>query len=248
MIFANDFIGQDKAGRTMLFYGGDEEDTLQRNLEKMPEDWYYRDKTITYVFNNNGHRCKEIEQIDLDNYILFTGCSHTEGIGLEIETTFPYLVAKELGCDYYNMGIAASGLDVLEYNLLTWFHKVKKKPKFIVIQWPDHSRYVTFGEDNTHILPNGTWNAENEHKRFLLSSEEAGFFHARKYIATRMIESVIDVPIIKMTFSSLAQYDGNSLILRRLDYARDCSHTGIKSHISIAEQIVSEYKRLYAQN
>lgn len=244
MIFANDFIGQDKAGKTMYFYGGDEEDTLIKNLQDMPADWYYRDKTITYVFNSNGHRSKEIEEIDLDNYILFTGCSHTEGIGLEIETTFPYLISKQLGCDYYNLGIAASGIDVMEYNLLTWFHKVEKKPKFVVIQWPDHSRYVTYGEDNIHILPNGTWNAQDHHKTFLLSSEESGFFNARKYIALNMIENIIDVPIIKMTFSSLAQYDGNSLILRKLDLARDRSHTGIKSHESIANQIIEEYKRV----
>jgi DNA polymerase III alpha subunit len=54
----------------------------------------------------------KIEDIDLNNYILFIGCSHTEGIGLELQTTYPYLVSEELKCDYYNLGLGGTGIDV----------------------------------------------------------------------------------------------------------------------------------------
>ena len=72
------------------------------------------------------------EDIDLDNYILVIGCSQTEGIGLKIEDTYPYLLSKNLNCDYYNLGICGTGIDVLNYNLVTWFTKIKKPPKLLI--------------------------------------------------------------------------------------------------------------------
>ena len=97
-------IGNEFSNTTLAYRGLDSEENLHINLASQPNDWYYRNKTITYQYNEYGHRCKSIHDIDLDNYILFAGCSHTEGVGLELETTFPYLVSNQLGNDYYNMG------------------------------------------------------------------------------------------------------------------------------------------------
>lgn len=242
MIFANDFIGQDKAGTTMYFYGGDEEHRYIENLKKMPEDWYYRNREITYVFNSNGHRCKEIHEINLDNYILFIGCSHTEGIGLELEKTYPYLTSQILGCDYYNLAMGASGSDVTEYNLITWFHKVEKKPKMVVIQWPDHSRYSVMEEEYIH--PIGRWNMKEYHTKLILASEESGFVHARKQIMHKLIHTVLGVPIVKIEFGSIVGYDGNSVWLKQIDNARDNSHAGMKSHEVLSTYIAERYHQL----
>jgi len=243
MIFANDFIGQDKAGTTMLWYGGDEEHFYVKNLQSMPDDWYYKDKEITYVFNSNGHRCKEIKDLNLDNYILFTGCSHTEGIGLELEKTYPYLTAKALGCDYYNMAMAASGSDVLEYNLITWFHKVPQKPKMIVIQWPDHSRYAIMDQEFIH--PIGRWNMKDAHSKLILASEESGFVHARKQIMVRLLNNILGVPIVKVSLGNLVGYDGDTLWLKQVDRARDTTHAGMKSHENFTETLVERFKYFY---
>ena len=123
------YIGADPDTQNK-FIPGDNYDDFQKNCEKMPDDWYYRNVTITYDINRLGFRFKQPEHIDFDNYILFTGCSHTEGVGLELEKSFPYLISTHYKMDYVNLAASGTGIDILEYNLLTWLSKYKK-PKLI---------------------------------------------------------------------------------------------------------------------
>lgn len=242
ILYPNGFLGQDYSNTTLEFLPNDSQKTFEKNCITQGEDWYYRNKTITYSFNSNGHRCQEIEDIDFDNYVLFSGCSHTEGTGVELEKTYPYLLAKELNCTYYNLALAASGVDVLEYNLLHWFLTFKKKPKYVFIQWPDHSRFISLYPGYQHILPNGSWCTTEEEKRFFVCGENTGFFNARKYVSFNLIKNIIDVPIATINLSSLAEYDNTSLSWKKMDLARDLSHYGNKSHAKIVEILLQNIK------
>lgn len=238
MILRDGLIGVDAAGQTLNFSSGDDQERFEELLQTMPQDWIYRTQEVTYCYNKYGHRCKELEDINLDNYILFTGCSHTEGVGLKLEDTFPYKVAEALNCDYYNFGMAATGIDVLEYNLTTWLSKIKKKPKHIVIQWPDHSRFTALFPGYKNILPSGTWSEDSETLRFIASAEQSGFVHARKMISYNMIRSMTDTPILDVQFASLDSWSNACVWLKKIDLARDMCHSGIKSHAEITENIL----------
>lgn len=252
IIYDNGFIGQSYNNCVTDFTHGDTEEMFLKNSKKQPDDWYYHKNKITYQYNSNGHRCKEIQELDFDNYVLFTGCSHTEGIGLQLETSYPYILSKELGCDYYNLALSASGVDVLEYNLLTWFLKYNKKPKFVFIQWPDHSRFVSLYPGYKNLLPNGSWCSTEEERKFFVSGESTGFFNARKYVSINLIKTIVDVPTITVNLMSLSLYDNKSLSWKKQDYARDLSHFGIKSHISLKdallENIKTDYKYINARD
>lgn len=238
ILYKNGFLGQDYCNTIHEFTSGDTEEAFNNNIKTQPEDWYYRNKKITYVYNNNGHRSKNIDDLNFDNYILFTGCSHTEGVGLELETTFPYLISKSLNCDYYNLALSASGIDVLEYNLLHWFHQFNKKPKYVFIQWPDHSRFISVYPGYKHIIPNGSWCTKDEEKRFFVAGESTGFFNARKFISFNLIKNIIDVPILSINLAALCEYDNASLSWRKIDVARDMSHYGIKSHAVLVQNLL----------
>ena len=62
---------------------------------------------------NNNFTGERAQEIILNNYILFTGCSHTKGVGLALEDTYPYLLAQKLNCDYYNLALGGTGQDVM---------------------------------------------------------------------------------------------------------------------------------------
>jgi hypothetical protein len=246
MKFYNDFIGHDQSNKVLKFSGGDEENTFLENLKKMPEDWYYRNKIITYTYNDHGHRCKNINEIDFDNYILFVGCSHTEGVGVELENTYCNVVAKHLNLDYYNIALGASGLDVLEHNVSLWFRRFHKKPRYLIIQWPDHSRFCITDYNVEHISPKGSWNLGEYEKKFVAGSEILGFNSARKLLCRKLISSCLqqDIKLITISFSALSQYGYDDLIWRCVDYARDLSHSGIKSHLEIANKVIEETEKL----
>ena len=83
--------------------------------------------------NNHGHRCKDLEDINLHNYLLFAGDNVALDFNLPIEETYPYIVSKQLGMDYYNLSMFNGGVECLKFNLLSWTAKIKQAPKAIII-------------------------------------------------------------------------------------------------------------------
>lgn len=229
MKFINDFVGNHSHSVEERFTGGDSEEQFNRNLKTQPADWYYRTADITYSYNEYGHRCKNVAEIDLDNYILFTGCSNTEGVGLELEKTFPYLTANELGVDYYNLALGGSGIDTMTYNLMMWIHTVKKMPKALVILWPQTTRYARLKENKESLyleLPSCATTSDSE--KFMAIGDKINFFETVRYMSKKTINAAYTCKTIHL----------KSDHLYRDDRARDLSHAGIPSHRSIADYLV----------
>ena len=255
--FSNDYIGHAPSERVTNFSGCDSEVLYQKNLKTKPIDWHYRTNIVTYNRNQNGHRCKEFEDVDLNNYILFTGCSHSEGIGLELENTYPYLVSKSQDCDYYNLGVGGTGIDVLAYNLITWFSKVKHKPKAVVIQWPDYTRFISKANHNTTdtdlLIANGSWSTRTGIDKFCVIGHDIGFFELRRTMMYNLIKNVIDCPIIEIAYDN-AKFNDDTLLLlpAKQDLARDLIHCGILSNLSyasiITDIITDKYKHELKNN
>lgn len=241
MKFYNGFVGEDTTNITLKYLGSDDEETLQKNLTIQTEDWYYRDKEITYVMNEYGHRCKSLKNIDLDNYILFLGCSITLGMGVELEKSFTYLIAQEKKCDYYNLSLGGTGIDVVEHNLINWFFTVEKKPKYVVLQYPAHVRFVSMHPGYTSLIKNGPWFQAEESKKFIASSDESGYFLARGRIVSSLINNVVDAPAIRLNLAGFPRYDSHPII-KNLDFARDLVHGGNKTNEKIAESVLDQMK------
>jgi hypothetical protein len=240
----------------MLFTCSDTRQLYQQNLKTQPEDWIYRTKHISYNYNDNGHRCKNISDINLDNYILFTGCSHTEGVGLCLEDTFPYLLSQKMNYDYYNMGLGGIGLDILVYNLIIWFEKVKKPPKILIIQWPHNVRVTVQDFSNLSVIDPvpyfnyGVWSADTNREmgRFLVLGEKLNFFNTVSILSKTLIKNITPCPIIELG----SWRDPNAkvdLYLKYLDHARDVrdnkiSHMGITSNMVNTDLIFDKLKML----
>lgn len=238
MHFNQGFIGY-VPKQSLRFSGADSGEELSANLKKLADDWYYRTAEITYNHNSLGHRSIEPQNLNLDNYILFTGCSHTEGIGLELEKTYPYIVADELGCDYYNLAIGGSGIDVMMHNLSLWLGKVKEKPKAIIVQWPDEARFML--SDGWRLRQIGTWTNEGKITRFMVDGSINGFFSSRKKIAYNFINSFSDdIKIVNVDIEpDNTENMENFLLFRHVDWARDLIHFGIQSNEKLANDLLT---------
>jgi len=227
------FFGND-ATSTVDFVGSDHENRFKENLNIRSDDWYYRTHKITYSYNSLGHRCKDAEDIDLDNYLLFAGCSHAEGIGLELEKTYPYRIAEMLGCDYYNLALGGSGIDLMTHNLTMWHKYIPKKPKALIILWPHETRFLTTykGDIRLNLVSDGNYKA----KRFILAGEDVNFFSARKQFSETLITNLYDG--CKIIQAGWYKYPKDlPLSLGVSDFARDLVHSGIESNEKFAAEI-----------
>lgn len=241
LTFYENFIGNIYSNITVPFKGTDDEQRYQENLISQPEDWYYRNICLTYSFNALGHRSKNIEDIKLDNYILTVGCSITEGIGLEIEKTYPYLVSQKLNCDYYNLGIGAAGPDAIMYNLLLWLSRIEQKPKVIILQWPNKLRYATRKADGENIETHGMWRESESYKRFMILGDEIGYFNFRKELQYNLIEEMTkNIKLVHIRELNSGSSMKDEVLFSRLDLARDLMHLGIQSHSKMCSDILEK--------
>jgi hypothetical protein len=237
-LYDSNFIGRYPPSTTHDFQDQDTYELYQKNLQNAPNNWIYKTKNITYSYNSNGHRCKDVADLDFDNYVLFIGCSHTEGVGVALEDSYPFILSNLLKCDYYNLGLGSTGIDVLLHNLIIWFTKFEKKPKAVIIQWPDMSRSI-IGEQN-NLQPVGVWDKNSDIMNFIASADIVKFFDARKVLAITLVETIVKVPVVNLSVGRLKPVHSNCILGKVIDLARDLSHPGIVSHYRFTKSIHQE--------
>jgi hypothetical protein len=232
------FIGYVNNQRYQPFSGSDTVELFAKNLKNKPNDWYYRTAKINYTRNDVGHRCKNIDEINLENYILFVGCSHTEGIGLELEKSYPYRTSQNLDCDYYNLAIGGSGIDVAIHNLTIWFNKIQKRPKHLIFQIPSLHRFCSTLSPATDVPAVGMYNIHSKNKNvsdFILTGEAFNYWNSLYELSIVKVKS-LGVPYTEILIEPNHDLTYNQIELVALDEARD-GHYGIESHTTLAEKI-----------
>lgn len=232
----NGFLGFG-VNRSVRFSGHDSIELLNNNLKTKPIDWYYRNKDIVYSYNNLGHRSASIDNINLDNYILFVGCSHTEGVGLALEDRYSHIVAKESNHDYYNLSVGGTGIDTMMHNLNIWLTTVQQKPKYIIWQWPEPGRYLSY--DKNVIGAHGMWQKDPNVINFILAGDMSNYFNARLKLAQILLEKLDNV----ITIDIFEFVDRKSnIFFEKLDLARDDLHYGVLSNRKIANLVLDIIK------
>lgn len=248
-LYQNKIYGSGYTDPEFSLIGADSKNHFDEHLKTQPADWEYRTKRVLYHRNSLGHRCKELSELG-DDFILFIGCSLTEGVGVALEDTFTYKLSQELGMDYYNLGLAGSGADLLCENLSNWFTNIKKIPKLVVIQWPAPNRYYQRFADG--LTPVGAWIAvrngivsdavkkatkydfvdDTVIKNFVDASSAGYFEHFANVLRTTTLQflNCLDIKYIEFTDEEFP----------KLDVGRDLIHPGTKSNTKLATWLRSK--------
>jgi hypothetical protein len=239
-LFNDGFIGH-FPNSVVNFMGSDSEDTYKAMLKQKSENWHYRNNTITYDLNNWGHRCKRITDLNLDDYLLFVGCSHTMGIGICLEDSYPYIVSDMTNTNYYNLALGAAGIDALIYNLNVFLYKIDKKPKRIIWQWPDPARYLEILNDKK-IIFHGAWDKQPEVLNFMITGDCNNFNNSRKILAQKFLEQ-ISIPITYVSVHTPSELDHpETIYFRKKDEARDSKHFGKVSNLYFANILTNNIR------
>lgn len=240
---------------TYHFLDSDDEELFNKNLTTKPQDWFYRNNPITYKMNSLGFRCQELSDIDLNDYILFLGDSHTEGLGLHLEHTYPYKVSKKLNKSYFNLGIGGTGADVMFCNLITWLHTFPH-PKYIVLFYTENTRTLVkpqedFRYENIAVSwAEGIRNVEDM-KKFLVLGDLLGYFHSRTNLYVHMVDAILKYH--KIPYKNITIYEQpvnppyNIEVIEAFSKprARDM-HVGIEWHQEVTEVLVKDYHDKYS--
>jgi hypothetical protein len=111
------------------------------------------DNSINYEKNLLGFRCDEFITTHKGKHLLFSGCSHTYGVGLKKEEVWAYKVYDKINkidsCSgYFNI---AEGGNNISNSILNIFKYCKQfgNPDLIFINLPSHSRFFNYKKDES---------------------------------------------------------------------------------------------------
>jgi hypothetical protein len=109
------------------------------------------DKLISYDLNNYGLRCDDFSKELSGNNFLFSGCSHTSGVGIPYELTWAYQLNKMFNKEnFFNVAIGANNIQMSISNVFEYI-KEFGNPSGIFILLPDYSRSTMFRYDTNYF-------------------------------------------------------------------------------------------------
>ena len=186
------------------------------------------------LFNSRGHRCKELEDINLHKYILFAGDNVGVGWDKPIEETYPYIISKSLNMDYYNLCIFNGGLDSLKHNLITWFNKVPEAPKAIAVSNEFLNSFLVCDENYENLR---ACDPSDDHVVSILNNGNTiGFWNAKHTMLDRLINNYTATQIYQIVFDDRVPAFSNNTV--------NIHHRGdMFDHEKIAESFVAEMKK-----
>lgn len=242
------------------FYGTDNKEDYEINLKRLPSDWRYRNETIQYRFNSVGLRMDN--ELPVDDYIVGFGCSHTVGVGVNVEDTWIHQLANKLSVNYINAGVSGGSSKLCSINFFNMLEQLQQLPKCVVFAWPSSVRYCFYTKGEfLFYLPryiNKEFEYESEiYKNMIMTDTlDSEFIFYRNMVKTTCKR--LNIPYTEFSF------DGYDTLFKRLnikqvyteindrdlntDFARDVrdknganrfSHPGVGLHKQASDYVLS---------
>ena len=227
--YINNFDAESLANRTVKWLPMDTAARYQENLKSNRtalESNGWIDKEITYQFNSSAFRCNEFTN---NPSILFLGCSHTVGVGLPIEHTWPTIVANKLNLKCYNLGQGGGSADSAYRLGSHWVPKIL--PKIVVFLIPDIHRLEVVKEHNIEFLTLMT-----QYRQYSGFYDKWTYFESncwlnsqKNTLALEHISNRYDCKFVSL----------HADCINGPDLARDLAHGGVQSNVDLADMVLN---------
>jgi hypothetical protein len=183
------------------------------------------------LLNSHGHRSKEINDVNLRNYILFVGDNVGLKLDMPIEDTFPYMTANKLKIDYYNLSIFNGGIDAVKYNLFVWLSKYPP-PKAIVTSCEFVNALLVSDHNNSYL--NVADLTDHYIQDLNDSANNCGFFAGRNLLIDKMLSNYTSIPIYQVSIKD--KLNPFSLNVINVDWD-EASHEDLAQSLSTVIQL-----------
>lgn len=216
-------------GKIIDWSGSDTPENFNKNKHKDAWD----NIKISYEYNSQGFRTREIENLLGQKVNIALGCSITEGIGLPVDQVWPSLIEQKLDYPVLNFGLGGGATDTVARILtnVSTLYDIQT----VFIMWPFinrietyRSQYGSLTQINT-IIPQ---NSRIEHQWALADEMSVQRFNQNQLIANLLGEKY------KFNINQHLAID----ILDQIDLktrARDGLHPGTSMQVRIADIILS---------
>lgn len=159
----------------------------------------YGNHQVDYCYNQHGYRTHEFSEV-LPGHILVSGCSLTEGVGLPVEHTWPYLLEQELKQKVVNLAVGGSNAEFNNHNVTSWVCN-GHRPSMAIIQWPSVYRMTTFSGSSARFVLNQSLDPIYI-QTLKMSGENFVYKWVSSIINTNRLLEAKNIPVINLFFES----------------------------------------------
>lgn len=218
-----------------------------KKIKKTYPDAFHDDteEQIKYNLNTHGYRCKEFNDIDWDNFILFLGCSNTFGQGVPETFLASSLLEKHLKINCVNLGVPG-GSNMLINDIALHLVERNLYPKLVVIGWTTHDR--TYDIIDNQIENLGIWStswyssksnlSKNFYKQWIMNYERTLY---QSKLAQRQVKQYFkDVKLLEYSYQTNIANTMDCFYVNsdKNSRARDGYHESYKYHKEIYNWIL----------
>lgn len=218
------------ANQTLNWLPMDTEELYLRNLDSnrhLLEKYNWIDSAIAYTFNSYGFRCNEFTN---NESVVFLGCSHTLGIGIPVENTWAYHVAKTVNLECYNLAIGGGANDTAFRIAYNWLPRIKPKLVVLCETHPERLEVLAHNESEC-IMPACVPNwSENFYRRWVDTDSNSKLNQLKNSLAIEQLCNNANIKFVKDSIYNLVN----------VDLARDLCHDGINTNLNYANVILSK--------
>jgi len=224
------------ANQTHFWHSSDSEDSWLKNMKDIKNSQFLKkhgwDNTqaFTYCYNSHGFRCKEFNN---EPCYIALGCSHTEGVGLPEDQSWPNLLSTKLTYPVLNLGVGGSSFDTVVRLLDYYIDKLNIKGVFILE--PPANRFELFEQ----TIPKTYMAADPRHeliyKQWVTSEYNIENNVKKNRYASRWICHTNNIKLISFESQIIGEfeYEHNEQYFYQ---ARDLKHYGEQTQQYIANR------------
>ena len=231
----------DFAGKTSTWCPSDTEVRFDQNMadpkqRALMEEYGWTRDNVSYTFNAEGFRAEEFTG-GVNDSVLFLGCSHTVGIGVDLESSWAYKVAHSLGLRRYNLGIGAGSADTCFRLAHHWIPRLR--PKYVVMLTPVDVRMEMVLDKHLVNLTPQLLNYMEKHYAEMLQGFYNGWLthpangelnRLKNVMGVQTICNSIGVPLVEMSADeALKALDWKAML------GRDLMHPGREWNDRVAQ-------------
>lgn len=223
---------QDCRSTVLQWNGTDNHETFEYNINnldkrnQLEKNGWLDPNCISYSFNSRGFRDDEFTK---EESILALGCSFTQGMGVDLENTWPRLLSNTMSMRVWNLGIGGSSADTAYRMAEYWLDHLNVKyvtmlvpdiDRFEICWWPGQIKVIRHTENDTLNI--------STYKKIYWSNEENGKINRNKNLWA--IKQLCTEKQISFRYQFKDRWDN-------IDYGRDLQHWGRRSNKVIAEKM-----------
>lgn len=171
--------------------------------------------TVEFNFNSYGYRTHEFDK-SLNDYILISGCSLTEGHGLSLNQTWGKKLESQLNKTVINLAKCGSNAEFVGQNLINWINSDFNKPQAVIVQWPDPYRLTHWSKSSAYFVLNQL--SDDLYKTKLKQGEEHFYLPWIKSVIELDAKcKSVNIPLLHLCFQTPDVIDPVVEILKQYD-------------------------------